>query len=665
LNRLGSLRLLPCLLLFGFTACSKKTDEAAADRQGIQIEVGSHAELLALPATIAAQRQAAPDQPLTAWIEPGHYRLGEAEVLRFGPEHAGSATAPVTIRSRPGQREQTVLSGAIALDPGQFVPVSEPGQADRLRPEVRERVHELDLAAIGVIPSTWPDVFDDSGGLPELLIDGRRQSLSVYPETAGAMTMERAVRNGDKNTPGSFTYRAEHAARHAAWARAVDRGVWLKGYWRVVWGNEAIRVAAIDPDKRQVTFAKGINGGIGNKYHRPHGNGKEIYWVLNLLEEVDRPGEWCVDFKAGKLYLLPPPDFAQSEIELAVVKTPLLQFDQASHVRVKNLRLEKSLGEAVHVRGGEHIELLGCLAEQFAGDAVRIEDGRSHRVQSCELRHLGGGGVMVTGGDASTKPRTPAGHEVVNNHIHHYGRIKRVYAAGVRVGYKARKPTVGVRVANNLIHHAPHVGILFEGFDSVYEHNEIHSYCEVSNDMGGIYSYYKQATSGYNVIHRNFIHSTLEGDGIYFDHDVNHATVTSNVVLRMAQSEDAVRGIGILLKNISGGMAEVRGNTVSQCGVGYQLKVQDGWGVLDNLAAGNRNDWKLSGVAFQPDSNGNRTEALSPADERPPLPDLAGIGLFVDAYRPSIDEAIELRQKVLSQRTRSTSGDGYNIGDRK
>jgi len=660
------------LLVCVVVSCSNRTDkaaaEAAADRKGIQIEVASQAELLALPATIAAHRKASPDQPVTAWINPGHYRLSDAEVLRFGAEHSGTASASVTIRSLPGQREATSLSGAIALEASQFVPVSEPDQAARLRPEVRTRVRELDLAAIGVTPSIWPDAFDDAGGLPGLYVGGQRQTLSIYPEKAGAMTMERAVRNGDKTTPGIFTYRAEHAEHHAAWAKAVDRGVWLKGYWRVVWQNEALRVAAIDPDKRQVSFVKGINGGIGNKYRRPHGNGKEIYWVLNLLEEVDRPGEWCIDFKSNKLYLLPPDDFETAEIELAVVKSPLLTLDKGSHIRVKNLRFEKTLGEAVHIRSGECVELLGCLVEHAGGDAVRIQEGRGHRVQSCELRHLGAGGVMVTGGDASTSPRTPAGHEIVNNHIHDFGLLKRVYAAGVQVGYKARTPTVGVRVANNLIHTAPHVGILFEGFDSVFEHNEIHSFCEISNDMGGIYSYYKEASSGYNVIHRNFIHTTPEGDGIYFDQDVNHATVTSNVVVRMALSEDAVRGIGILLKNINGGLAEVRDNTVLECGVGYQLNLRDGWGVHDNYAGANRVPWKLTGAPFKTDSNGNRTETLALSEgERPPLPYLEGIGLFPDAYRSAseVEAALALRERVLQQRAASTSGDGYNIGDRK
>ena len=75
----------------------------------------------------------------------------------------------------------------------------------------------------------------------------------------------------------------------------------------------------IDPNKQTVTHSVGIEtkegkdvgifGGIGSKYHRPYGSGKEEYYVENLLEEIDQPGEWCIDFTTQKLYLFPPEHF--------------------------------------------------------------------------------------------------------------------------------------------------------------------------------------------------------------------------------------------------------------------------------------------------------------------------------------------------------------------
>ena len=104
-----------------------------------------------------------------------------------------------------------------------------------------------------------------------------------------------------KPRPGVFEYRDKQTNR---WANVLDRGVWIKGFWRIPWQNEAVRIAKIDTTAQTITLSVPVSGGIGNKYTRPEGNGKEPYWLMNLLEEVDQPGEWAVDFKDKKLVAL-------------------------------------------------------------------------------------------------------------------------------------------------------------------------------------------------------------------------------------------------------------------------------------------------------------------------------------------------------------------------
>lgn len=60
-----------------------------------------------------------------------------------------------------------------------------------------------------------------------------------------------------------------------------------------------VKIQEIDTVCRTVTQAVGIEtengkdvgifGGIGSKYDRPSGSGKENYYVENLIEEIDRP----------------------------------------------------------------------------------------------------------------------------------------------------------------------------------------------------------------------------------------------------------------------------------------------------------------------------------------------------------------------------------------
>ena len=67
------------------------------------------------------------------------------------------------------------------------------------------------------------------------------------------------------------------------------------------------KISVIDTGSKQVIgFANGVNisNGIGYKYTRPVGNKAEPWWVVNLLEELDQPGEWCIDFSRNKLYFL-------------------------------------------------------------------------------------------------------------------------------------------------------------------------------------------------------------------------------------------------------------------------------------------------------------------------------------------------------------------------
>ena len=89
-----------------------------------------------------------------------------------------------------------------------------------------------------------------------------------------------------------------------------------------MWQNETVRVGAIDTEKQTVTLAVPVSHGIGSKYHRPNGSGEEIYWVMNLLEAIDQPGEWAVDFQDKTLFFYPPRPLADSDILISDMESP-------------------------------------------------------------------------------------------------------------------------------------------------------------------------------------------------------------------------------------------------------------------------------------------------------------------------------------------------------
>ena len=87
----------------------------------------------------------------------------------------------------------------------------------------------------------------------------------------------------------------------------------------------------------------------------------------------------------------------------------------------------------------------------------------------------------LKGGDEKSVPKVAANFKIVNNHIYKFGQITRVYAAGINSGFTGgggggHHAAVGMYIAHNLVHDAPHVGVLFGSWNSVFEYNEIFDY---------------------------------------------------------------------------------------------------------------------------------------------------------------------------------------------
>jgi hypothetical protein len=156
---------------------------------------------------------------------------------------------------------------------------------------------------------------------------------------------------------------------------------------------------------------------------------------------------------------------------------------------------------------------------------VQLEGGTHHTVAGCEIYGTGDGGVRVDGGDRASL--TPCRHAVLNNHLHHFARWSRCYTAGIGAG------GVGIRIAHNLIHDAPHNAVLFWGNDFTIENNEIYRVCLETGDAGAIYTGRDYTFRG-NVIRRNFIHH-MGGVGmgsiaIYMDDCVSGTHIVENVL---------------------------------------------------------------------------------------------------------------------------------------
>jgi hypothetical protein len=506
-------------------------------------------------------------------------------------QDSGTASAPIVYAAFPG--EIPILTSTRVLNSPQFAPLAASEHA-RVAPGVDvTRIWETDITG-NTRAATFPSVFNEwilfnaqrsslNSGMLELFYQGERRLISRYPNhdpvndiltprlemngvATGTATDGTGYLNGagtytlsgGGTTPvgGAFHYDDADAARIARWESALTKGgLWVMGYWRVPWQLNAARVGLIDPGKKAIGLVTApnpnnalVSNGIGDKYTRPLGSKKEPWWVINLLEELDQPGEWCVDFSRQRLYFLMDRAGAPAdgEIELADVGTPMIQLNGASDIRLQGLNFRRHLGLNVQILSGERNLVLDCDFSQSGNFAIDINGGTGHGVVSSNFEKMASGGVMLRGG-ANTPSIVPADHFAVNNKFRSFGEVVRVYQAAVDVGYGGpiggSHPGVGIRIAHNDIRTSPHAGILWNGYQNVIEYNEISDFTRVSNDLGGIYRFGPNIDSG-TVIRYNHLYASPQGEGIYNDFDHVRTPIYGNTINLKTPSTSS-RGYGI------------------------------------------------------------------------------------------------------------------------
>ena len=438
---------------------------------------------------------------------------------------SGTLDSPIVYRALPGEmprfRGGVVLSGARQ--------VTDERTLAKLPPEARGKVLTIDLKSQGVTDygSLGVRGYGRSGypTLPwvDLYVDGRPQQLARWPNEGfvplGKVTRGR-FRTQDSGSPGEFEYQGDRPSR---WTAAEDP--WMFGYWGNLWAGRYAQIASIDAQKRRITTQRPATYGFREG---------QPYYCFNLIEELDRPGEWYLDRAAGTIYFYPPPDSDGAEVEFPILSAPFVVVKDASHVTLAGLVFELGRAEGAVISGGQSNLLAGCTFRRLGTNAVIIDGGSGHGVLGCDLHSLGAGGVRVRGGDRKTL--TPAGHFVENCHIRGFSRVDRVYAPAVHVD------GVGIRVAHNLMHDSPHHAMRVEGYEHKIEYNEIHSVVYEGDDQAGIDMFGNPAYRG-NVIRYNFFHHIGSGHdragqaGVRLDDFISAVVIYGNVFYRCSAGQ--------------------------------------------------------------------------------------------------------------------------------
>lgn len=308
------------------------------------------------------------------------------------------------------------------------------------------------------------------------------------------------------------------------------------------------------------------------------------YFLQNVLEGLDKPGEWCFDSKADRVYYVPfEGETADSLVLYASGEALLMNIENSSGITFENIKFantgweysdDKYLNMNIHTRlrdyetssvqgavdvcgaidviYSDNINFKNCDFENIGATAIRYFTGAKNCVvDSCYFGNIGANAIFIGGryfiGEKIDEIRDNIAENITvrNCEIEKYGR-QFFGACGIIVTYCDT-----AQITNNEIHDGYYTGIS-AGFMWLFGENPTENIkitdnliynigLETLSDLGGIYMLGVQQNT---VVSGNVIHDCscyngeggYAGDGIYLDSGCEFMTVENNIAFNCSTS---------------------------------------------------------------------------------------------------------------------------------
>lgn len=484
-------------------------------------------------------------------VRGGEYAV--TETFELTAQDGGTAEAPVVYRT-DGNETPTLYGGRRLKG---LTPVTDAAVLARLPEEGRAKVLQVDLKANGVKDFGPLEPFGIGYGQrihTEIFWNGEPLIWARWPNDGYVTTVAKVAPRAYKSTegPAVFEFDTECAARAARWSQAQDIMLW--GFWDWTYWASAMGPATLD--LAQTRFS----GPVPSGGFMDHNVGQKTrFYVFNLLEEIDRPGECYLDRATGMLYLFPPSDHTRATVEISLLNEPFVTMQDVSHLVLQGLQFDCGRHGGIAIKGGANNLVAGCTVSRVAWNGITASGGTNHGVFGCDVNRIGASPVSMTGGDVLTLE--PGGHFIENCHIRQFGRIER---GGMKVSISG----VGNRCVHNRIHGAPAQAVGGGGNDQLVAFNEVYDACREMDDMGVIdFGFDTPADRGHRVMY-NLVRDSGGGGhgvgtfGIRLDDCQSGVLIRGNVLYRCAEGMGAV--------NIHGGKDNIVDNNLFvACGVAF------------------------------------------------------------------------------------------------
>src|SRR6478752_326642 len=284
---------------------------------------------------------------ITVYFRAGDYFFKNSVV--FDSLDSGTENYPVTYSSY--NNETVSFSGGISIPVKYATPVKDDLVLNRFPVTAKNKILQIDLKKLGIkdfgtlTPRGFARPYQPSP--MELFCNKVAMHLARYPNDTliplGKVLDAGSIpRNGDfSHRGGKFKFSIDEPNR---WAQAKD--IWISGFFRYGYADDAVQIADLDLKNKIISTKQETLYGFES------GKNFQRWFAYNLLEEIDRPGEYYIDKGTGVLYFYPPTGSLES-IELSVLETPLLVLKNTSHVTFQNITFECSRGMGIYIERGK------------------------------------------------------------------------------------------------------------------------------------------------------------------------------------------------------------------------------------------------------------------------------------------------------------------------
>ena len=474
--------------------------------------------LATLDAARRIVRGMAKKEPIEVLFHAGEYRV--SQTVWFDSGDAGTEQAPITYKSA-GDGE-VIFNGAKILDISAFEPVTDQKILKRLPASAVGRVGQMDLGAQGItqdqiisIHTQWNQNPYEQFCTPQIrniYVNGREQQLARWPNK-NFLSISNVV------SDNTFVYTETNPSN---WTEAKD--VFIAGYMFSEWEGGWAQIERIDPANRTITLKN--SSVLAN--HR--------WSAVNLLEEMDIPGEWYADRETMTLYYYPEKllEPGRDIMELPVLRDAFIGMTQCPYVNFEGLTFERGYCDGIRSYNSDHVIVRNCVMRDLAGAGIYSDNGRYALFEDNTIYNTGMHNIYYNFTDSQSDKDNivHTGTVISNNHCYN-GANHGIGMSAANISFSG----IGTVVENNTVHRGINSGIIGTGPECVVRYNEIYNMVRESADAGAYYMGRTWTNYGtdfsYNYIHdlgdREFDAANLV-DCVFWDDAASGQTARYNIM---------------------------------------------------------------------------------------------------------------------------------------